>query len=39
MPAVQVAAVVGSPDDIRGLIVKAFVILKTRYQAIRGAYP
>jgi acetyl-CoA synthetase len=27
-PAVQEAAVVGSPDDIRGLIVKAFVILK-----------
>jgi acetyl-CoA synthetase len=27
-PAVQEAAVVGSPDDIRGLIVKAFVILR-----------
>jgi len=27
-PAVQEAAVVGSPDDIRGLVVKAFVILK-----------
>lgn len=27
-PAVQEAAVIGSPDDIRGLIVKAFVILK-----------
>jgi acetyl-CoA synthetase len=27
-PAVLEAAVVGSPDDIRGLIVKAFVILK-----------
>ena len=27
-PAVQEAAVVGSPDDIRGLIVKAFIILK-----------
>jgi acetyl-CoA synthetase len=27
-PAVQEAAVVGTPDDIRGLIVKAFVILK-----------
>ncbi len=27
-PAVQEAAVVGSPDDIRGMIVKAFVILK-----------
>ena len=27
-PAVQEATVVGSPDDIRGLIVKAFVILK-----------
>ena len=26
--AVQEAVVVGSPDDIRGLIVKAFVILK-----------
>ena len=29
-PAVQEATVVGSPDDIRGLIVKAFVILKPR---------
>ena len=27
-PAVQEAAVVGSPDEIRGLIVKAFIILK-----------
>jgi acetyl-CoA synthetase len=27
-PAVHEAAVIGSPDDIRGLIVKAFVILK-----------
>ena len=27
-PTVQEAAFVGSPDDIRGLIVKAFVILK-----------
>ena len=27
-PAVQEAAVVGSPDDIRGMIVKAFIILK-----------
>ncbi len=27
-PAVQEAAVVGSPDDIRGLVVKAFIILK-----------
>ncbi|MGA2162494.1 MAG: AMP-binding protein [Methanoregula sp.] len=27
-PAVQEAAVVGSPDDIRGMVVKAFVILK-----------
>jgi acetyl-CoA synthetase len=27
-PAVQEAAVVGSPDDIRGLIIKAFVTLK-----------
>ena len=32
-PAVQEAAVVGSPDDIRGLIVKAFVILKPGHQA------
>jgi acyl-CoA synthetase (AMP-forming)/AMP-acid ligase II len=27
-PAVKEAAVVGSPDDIRGMIVKAFVVLK-----------
>ena len=27
-PAVQEAVVIGSPDDIRGMIVKAFVILK-----------
>ena len=27
-PAVHEAAVIGSPDDIRGLIVKAFIILK-----------
>jgi acetyl-CoA synthetase len=31
-PAVQEAAVVGSPDDIRGLIVKAFVILKPGFK-------
>jgi acetyl-CoA synthetase len=30
-PAVQEAAVVGSPDRIRGLIVKAFVVLKAGY--------
>jgi acetyl-CoA synthetase len=32
-PAVQESAVVGSPDDIRGLIVKAFIILKPGYTA------
>jgi acetyl-CoA synthetase len=32
-PAVQEAAVVGSPDDIRGLIVKAFIILKPGHKA------
>ena len=31
-PAVMEAAVVGSPDDIRGLIVKAFIILKPGFQ-------
>ncbi|HXX54739.1 MAG TPA: AMP-binding protein [Methanoregula sp.] len=31
-PAVQEAAVVGSPDDIRGLIVKAFIILKPGFK-------
>jgi acetyl-CoA synthetase len=31
-PAVQEAAVVGSPDLIRGMVVKAFVILKPGYQ-------
>jgi acetyl-CoA synthetase len=31
-PAVQEAAVVGSPDVIRGLIVKAFIVLKPGYQ-------
>ena len=31
-PAVAEAAVVGSPDDIRGLIVKAFVILKPGFK-------
>jgi len=31
-PAVQEAAVVGTPDDIRGMIVKAFVILKSGVQ-------
>ncbi|MDD1681221.1 MAG: AMP-binding protein, partial [Methanoregula sp.] len=32
-PAVQESAVVGSPDDIRGLIVKAFIILKPGHKA------
>ena len=32
-PSVQEAAVVGAPDDIRGLIVKAFIILKPGHQA------
>jgi acetyl-CoA synthetase len=31
-PAVQEAAVVGSPDRIRGLVVKAFVVLKAGYE-------
>jgi len=31
-PAVQEAAVVGSPDVIRGLIVKAFIVLKPGYR-------
>jgi len=31
-PAVQESAVVGSPDLIRGMIVKAFVVLKPGYQ-------
>ena len=31
-PSVQEAAVVGSPDDIRGLVVKAFVILKPGFE-------
>ncbi|MEI8330635.1 MAG: AMP-binding protein [Methanomicrobiales archaeon] len=31
-PAVLEAAVVGSPDDIRGLVVKAFVILKPGFK-------
>ena len=31
-PAVQEAAVVGSPDDIRGMIVKAFIILKPGFK-------
>jgi acetyl-CoA synthetase len=35
-PAVQAAAVVGSPDDIRGLIVKAFVILKPGIKPSEG---
>jgi acetyl-CoA synthetase len=34
-PAVQEAAVVGSPDDIRGLIVKAFIILKPGHQSFQ----
>lgn len=35
-PAVQEAAVVGSPDDIRGLIVKAFIILKPGHAPSEG---
>ncbi|MGA2121654.1 MAG: AMP-binding protein [Methanoregula sp.] len=35
-PAVQEAAVVGSPDDIRGLIVKAFIILKPDVKPSEG---
>jgi acetyl-CoA synthetase len=35
-PAVQEAAVVGSPDDIRGLIIKAFVILKPGIKPSKG---
>jgi acetyl-CoA synthetase len=31
-PAVKEAAVVGSPDDIRGMIVKAFVVLKEGFE-------
>ncbi len=31
-PAIQESAVVGSPDLIRGLIVKAFIVLKPGYQ-------
>jgi acetyl-CoA synthetase len=31
-PAVQEAAVVGSPDVIRGLVVKAFIVLKPGYR-------
>ena len=31
-PAAQEAAVVGSPDRIRGLVVKAFVVLKAGYE-------
>ena len=31
-PAVQEAAVVGSPDVIRGLIVKAFIVLAPGYE-------
>ena len=31
-PAVQEAAVVGSPDRIRGMIVKAFVVLNKGYE-------
>ena len=31
-PAVQEAAVIGSPDLIRGMVVKAFIILKSGYQ-------
>ena len=36
-PAVKEAAVVGSPDDIRGMIVKAFVVLKERIRTDRTA--
>jgi len=32
-PAVAEAAVVGAPDDIRGLVVKAFLILKPGFEA------
>jgi acetyl-CoA synthetase len=32
-PSVQEAAVVGSPDDVRGLVVKAFIILKPGHAA------
>ena len=35
-PAVQESAVVGSPDDIRGLIVKTFVILKPGFKPSEG---
>ena len=31
-PAVQESAVVGSPDLIRGMVVKAFIVLKPGYQ-------
>jgi acetyl-CoA synthetase len=31
-PAVKEAAVVGSPDDIRGMVVKAFVVLKNGFE-------
>ncbi|MDV2482418.1 AMP-binding protein [Methanoculleus sp. Wushi-C6] len=32
-PSVQEAAVIGSPDVIRGLVVKAFIVLKPGYRA------
>ena len=32
-PAVQESAVIGSPDNIRGMIVKAFVVLKEGFEA------
>ncbi len=32
-PAVSLAAVVGSPDELRGEVVKAFIILKDSYRA------
>jgi Acyl-coenzyme A synthetases/AMP-(fatty) acid ligases len=31
-PSVQESAVVGSPDPIRGMIIKAFVVLKSGYE-------
>jgi acetyl-CoA synthetase len=31
-PSVQESAVVGSPDPIRGMIIKAFIVLKTGYE-------
>ena len=31
-PSVQESAVVGSPDPIRGMVIKAFIVLKTGYE-------